>query len=34
MNVYKLFIHSRCFPDEAIFNRNLADVRVYLGLYH
>ncbi len=32
MNVYKLFVHSRCSPDEAIFNRNLADVRVVMQL--
>lgn len=24
-------IHSKCFPDEEIFNRQLADVRVLSG---
>lgn len=30
--VYKMFVHSKCFPDEASFNRHLADVRVLSGL--
>lgn len=26
-----MFADSRCFPDEVIFNRHLADVRVLSG---
>ncbi len=27
-----MFIHSGCFPDQVIFNRRLADVRVLIRL--
>ncbi len=27
-----MFVHSRCFPDQVIFNRHLADVHVISGL--
>uniref|UniRef100_A0A671LZX2 Trypsin-3-like n=1 Tax=Sinocyclocheilus anshuiensis TaxID=1608454 RepID=A0A671LZX2_9TELE len=26
---YEMSVHSRCFPDQEIFNRHIADVRVY-----
>ncbi len=26
-----MFVHTRCFPDQVIFNRHFADVRVLSG---
>ncbi len=30
-DICQMFVHSRCFPDQAIFNRHLADLRVLSG---